>query len=160
MRKVISRGDEVYSRDVFQVLFNYEVTRCQRYPAPLSLLQIEMMPSTLNDQDLDQAGSVFATALNAHLRSVDIPSKTGNVFTVLLPTCDEHGSQAVCDRLLSVFKNKFDSPSGSTFAFSLHIGATSIPGGTDITADAILQKAEEALKQSKLKGPNTSVYLA
>jgi diguanylate cyclase (GGDEF)-like protein len=157
MKKMVSRGDELYSRDVFQVLFEYEVSRCQRYPAPLALLQIEMSPTTLNEEAISSAGSVFASALNAHLRSVDIPSRNGNIFLVLLPTSDEHGARAVCERLLSVFKNKHESPNGVSFVFSLQIGATAIKGGTDISSEAILQKAEEALKQSRLKGQNTYV---
>jgi hypothetical protein len=44
MRKMISRGEEVYSSDVFEILFEYEVSRSQRYPTPLSLLLIEMTP--------------------------------------------------------------------------------------------------------------------
>jgi hypothetical protein len=61
-----------------------------------------MTPSTLNEEALVSASSVFATALNAHLRSVDIPFRTKNIFTVLLPTSNEHGAHAVCERLLSV----------------------------------------------------------
>ena len=159
MKKLNTRGDELYSDDVFKVLFDYEVTRCQRYPAPLSLLQIAMRPPSLNEEAISSAASVFASALNAHLRSVDIPSQKGNIFSVLLPTSDEHGAHAVCERLLSVFKNKFDSPKGVSFVFSLQIGATAITGGTDISSESIMQKANEALKQSRLKGANTYVYL-
>jgi hypothetical protein len=42
MKKMISLGEEVYNSDVFDVLFHYEVSRSKRYPAPLSLLQIEV----------------------------------------------------------------------------------------------------------------------
>jgi hypothetical protein len=154
MRKTVSHGDEIYGSDVFKILFEYEVSRCQRYPAPLTLLKIEMTPSALNDELLGKAPGVFISALNAHLRSVDIPSKAGNIFSILLPTSDEHGARAVCERLLSVFKNKFDVSNGS-IAFSLQIGATAHNGGPTLTSESILLKADGALKQSKLKGPNT-----
>jgi len=154
MRKTVSHGDEIYGSDVFKILFEYEVSRCQRYPAPLTLLKIEMIPSALNDELLGKAPGVFISALNAHLRSVDIPSKAGNIFSILLPTSDEHGARAVCERLLSVFKNKFDVSNGS-IAFSLQIGATAHNGGPTLTSESILLKADGALKQSKLKGPNT-----
>jgi hypothetical protein len=61
--------------------------------------------------------------------------------------------------LLSVFKNKFDTPSGPV-AFTLQIGATVFAGGASLSMDNIVQKAKEALKQSKLKGPNTFVVIA
>ena len=159
MRKMVARGDEIYSSDVFQILYEYEITRSQRYPSPLTLLKIEMTPSALNDDLLGNASTVFASALNAHLRSVDIPSRTENLYSILLPTSDEHGARAVCERLLSVFKNKFDVSNGA-IAFSLQIGATTHSGGPTMTSESILQKAEEALKQSKLKGPNTYIVLS
>jgi diguanylate cyclase (GGDEF)-like protein len=160
MKKMVPRGEEMYSSDVFQILFEYEISRCKRYPTPLALLEIEMKPSIINEELQGNAASIFASALNSHLRSVDIASKAGNVFMVLLPTSDEQGAIAVCDRLLSVFKNKIDSPDGSSIAFSIQIGATAHKGGPDISGDDILQKAGDALKQSKLKGPNTYVLLS
>ena len=156
MRKTVSHGDEIYSSDVFKILYEYEVSRCMRYPAPLTLLKIEMTPTALNDDLLGKASAVFISALNAHLRSVDIPSKAGNLYSVLLPTSDEHGARAVCERLLSVFKNKFEVSNGS-IAFSLQIGATAHSGGSTMSGESILQKADMVLKQSKLKGPNTYV---
>ena len=159
MKNTVSRGDEIYSSDVFQILYEYEISRSKRYPSPLTLLKIEMTPSALNDDLLGTASTVFTSALNAHLRSVDIPSRTGNLYSVLLPTSDEHGARAVCERLLSVFKNKFDISNG-VIAFSLQIGATTHSGGSSMSGESILQKAEEALKQSKLKGSNTYIILS
>ena len=159
MKKMTSRGEEMYSSDVFQILFEYEISRSRRYPAPLALLQIEMTPTAMGTESLQAASAVFASALNAHLRSVDIPSKAGNIFMALLPYSDEHGARAVCERLLSIFKNKFESQSNVPVAFSLQIGATAHVGGASISNEELLQKAEEALKQSKLKGPNTFVVL-
>jgi GGDEF domain-containing protein len=156
MRKMTSRGEEVYSIDVFEILFDYELTRAKRNPAPLVMLHIEVTPTTSNEETRKAASTVFITALNSHLRSVDIPSTAGRDFRVLLPTTDEAGARTVCERLLSVFKNKFDSPSGSV-AFSLQIGAAVCPAGVTLTMDEISEKTKEALKQSKLKGPNTFV---
>ena len=159
MKNMISRGDEIYTNDVFQILFEYEISRSRRYPSPLTLLKIEMTPSALNDDLLGAASAVFTSALNARLRSVDIPSRTGNLYSVLLPTCDEDGGRIVCERLLSVFKDKFDVSNGY-IAFSLQIGATTDNGGSTMPGESILQKAEEALKQSKLKGANTYILLS
>jgi len=59
-----------------------------------------------------------------------------------------------------VFKNKFEDPDGNSVAFSVHIGATTHPGGETITKDALLEKAREGLAQSQQKGPNTYVFVA
>jgi GGDEF domain-containing protein len=156
MRKITSRGEEVYGSDVFKILFEYEITRTRRTPAPLALLHIEMTSTTSNEEALRAAPTVFITALNTHLRSVDIPSSAGRDFRVLLPTTDEPGTRIVCERLLSVFKNKFDTPNGSV-AFTLQIGAAVYPVGATLAMDNVFQKTQEALKHSKLKGPNTFV---
>lgn len=156
MRKMTSRGEEVYSIDVFEILFDYEITRTRRSPAPLALLHIEVTPTASNEEILKTATSVFVASLNTHLRSVDIPSSAGRDFRVLLPTTDEPGAKTVCERLLSVFKNKFDTPSGAV-AFTLQIGVTVCAAGAELSMSEISQKAKEAMKQSRLKGPNTFV---
>ncbi len=159
MRKVASRGEDVYSSDVFEILFKHELTRIKRIPAPLALLHIEMTPTTTNEEMLLEAPKVFMTALNAHLRSVDVPGVAGRGFRVLLPSTDEPGTRTVCERLLSVFRSKFDTKSGSV-AFSLQIGATVYGANPSLSAEEIFKKTEEALKQSRLKGPNTFVVTA
>lgn len=156
MRKLMSRGEEVYNSDVFEILFDYEVSRSQRYPMPLSLLQIEAMPSAVSEEAMQKAPSILTTKINSHIRSVDIPTMIGNRLYILLPTTDEAGARTVCERLLSIFKNKVDD----SLAFSLQIGASSNSGGASLTGEFLKQKADEALAQSKLKGPHTYVMIA
>ena len=141
MKNELSRGDEVYSNDVFQILLEYEVSRSVRYPTPLGILHIEMTPA----------------GLNGHLRSVDIPSGSGRDYKILLPTTNESGLRSVCERLIHVFKSKFNSEDGHSVAFSVNIGAATHAGGESLTRELLLQKADAALKQSKSKGPNTFV---
>ena len=159
MRRTVSHDSEVYHSDVFRILAEYEITRSARYPTPLGLLQIEVTPNASNENALQAAMSVFISALNGHLRSVDITSAAGSEFRVLLPATNSAGAETVCERLLSVFKNKFDTEFGSV-TFSLHIGATSHNGGPSLTIESFFKNAEKALKESKLKGPNTFVLNA
>ena len=160
MKKIDSLNADMYTSDVFQILFDYEVSRCNRYPSPLTLIQIETMPSALTPEALNVAPLIFSAALNTHLRSADIPARSGNLFTILLPNSDKHGGQSVCERLLSIFKNKFEDSSGNSVTFSLHIGVTTHPGGETINGEDLLKKAEEGLMQSRRKGPNTYVFVA
>jgi len=160
MKKADTLSGDVYNIDVFQILLKYEISRSKRYPCPLTLIQIAITPLTANPEALTAAPQVFAAALNAHLRSVDIPARAGSLFTILLPNSDKHGAQAVCERLLSVFKNKFEDANGNSIVFSVQIGATTHPGGEGVTSQVLLENAEEALKQSTRKGQNTYVFLA
>ena len=156
MRRTASHDSEVYNSDVFRILAEYEITRSARYPNPLGLLHIEMTPNASNENALHAAPEVFTSALNGHLRSVDITSAARSEFRVMLPSTNSAGVETVCERLLSVFKNRFETQFGSV-TFSLHIGATSHNGGPTLTIESFFQNAEKALKESKLKGPNTYV---
>jgi GGDEF domain-containing protein len=160
MNKTDSPTGDVYNIDVFQILFNYEVSRSRRYPCPQTLIQMEVTPTAFNAATINAAPLIFAAALNNHLRSADIPARTGNLFTILLPNTNKHSAQAVCERLLSVFKNKFEDADGNSITFSLHIGVTTHPGGELITSNDMLEKVEEGLMQSKQKGANTFVLIA
>jgi hypothetical protein len=157
MNTEISRGDEVYTDDVFEVLLEYEISRTIRYPAPLSLLFMEITSSGLDGVSSNGASKVFTRALNRHLRSVDIPSGSGNSYKILLPTTSGAGLRSVCERLLSIFKTKFTASDGRSIAFTLNIGATSHAGGKSLSRSFLFENAQAALKRSKLKGPNTYV---
>jgi hypothetical protein len=160
MKNTGSLNGDMYTSDVFQILFDYEISRSKRYPSPLTLIQLEMSPIATSADALSAAPKIFSSEINRHLRAVDIPSKAGNIYTLLLPNSDKHGAHAVCERLLLIFKNKFASPSGDSVVFSLHIGATTHNGGPDISSESVLKKARDALKQSKLKGANTYIFLS
>jgi hypothetical protein len=159
MKKTESPVTDTYSTDVFQILLKYEVARSRRYPCPQTLIQMEMTPTASNTEALSAAPLIFSAALNTHLRSADILSREENLFVILLPNSDKHGVQAVCDRLLSVFKNKFEDADGNSITFTLHMGATTHPGGETITSEWLLEKAREGLEQSQRKGANTYVIV-
>lgn len=158
MKKDLSRGDEVYSEDVFQVLVDYEISRSKRYPSPVSLIHIEITPSAMDEESLRAAPSIFAAALNSHLRSVDIPSGAKHNYRVLLPTADMPGTRSVCERLLSVFSSRFNTKTGQSIAFTLNIGAASASSSANASRETLFEQAENALKHSRLKGPNTFVH--
>jgi GGDEF domain-containing protein len=160
MKKMEALTTDIYNNDVFQILLKYEVARSKRYPCPQTLIQMEITPISFNAEAISAAPLIFSAVLNTHLRSADIPSRNENLFTILLPNSDKHGAQAVCDRLLSVFKNKFEDADGNSITFSLHMGVTTHPGGETITSEGLLEKAQEGLAQSQRKGPNTYVVVA
>jgi diguanylate cyclase (GGDEF)-like protein len=159
MKDQRSNLDEVYEDEVFQVLLDYEVTRSKRYPTNISLIHIEYT-SAGNDVAIRSAATVFSKALNTHLRSADIPSMNKNEFKVLMPATSENGLHAICERLISVFKNSFTTKEGNAIAFSINIGGVSHAGGETLSRASFIETAQTALKQSKQKGANTYVILS
>lgn len=160
MKNAETHGGDVYNIEVFQILLTYEISRSRRYPCPQTLIQMEVTPITFDAEAMSAAPLIFSAALSTHLRSADIPARKGNLYTLLLPNSDQHGGQSVCERLLSVFKNKFEDANGNSITFSLHMGVTTHPGGETITSEGLLEKAQEGLMQSQRKGANTYVFIA
>jgi diguanylate cyclase (GGDEF)-like protein len=160
MDKKLSVIGDIYSEDVFVVLMDYEIARAKRYPAPIALLCIEIVPNASNPDTLQAASALFASALNKHMRSADIPCVNGKEFKVMLPSTNLNGLQATCERMLSIFKNKFETEDGNTITFSLNVGGSYHEGGESLSRSVLLENAQSALKQSKQKGLNTFVIVS
>jgi hypothetical protein len=146
MKNDPSHGTMLYSWDVFKILLDYEVHRCQRYPGPLSLLDM-IVESKEQPPDVIQAN--VATILNSHLRSADVPARFQDEFFVLLPGTSESGGRAVCERLLSLFEGPFPVEPGKSYSLSARMGLTTHPGGPDLAAEVLLQQASSALKHTR-----------
>lgn len=145
----------LYDEDVFRLLADYELSRAQRYPSPVSMLHISL--------NLDQAKPViagtlkqlFAGTLNTSLRVSDIPAQYGNDFLILMPSTDEPGAQAVARRLISRLSGTRNFADGNMFKFVVNIGIATHPGGRGVTAETLLQQAATALQEAKESGPHS-----
>ena len=159
MKRDESKNLELYSPEVFQILMEYEINRSRRYPSPLSLLNVIILPDGQNPAVQDALDAAISNMINIHLRSADIPSKRNDQFLILLPTTHEQGGRAVCERLLSMFKGLVHTESGVAFRATVFIGLASHPGGGDISPEILLQQAAAALKHARTQGISTySVY--
>ena len=154
MKKTISRKDQLYSEAVFQILMEYEIIRTIRYPTPLSLIYLEMTPHASNGKAPRSASVIFETAFNSRLRSVDIPTRHEKGYLILLPMTNEAGARAVCERLLRIFDQDFETGEGKSVRFSLQIGVSSHNGGPTLMKELLLRTAEAGLQQSRLQGVN------
>ena len=155
MKKTLSHLDQIYSEEVFQILMEYEIIRTIRYPTSISLIYLEMSPHVSDGKTPKSAASIFETALNSRLRSVDIPARHGTGYLILLPNTNEAGTCVLCERLLAVFEKEFELEEGKSVKFLLQIGVASHSGGPTLMKEILLQTAETSLQQSRLKGINT-----
>lgn len=155
MKATMLQRDQLYSEDVFRILMNYEILRVIRYPTPLSLIQLEMTPHASVGKTPPSALLIFETTLSSRLRSVDIPTRYGKGYLILLPATDEMGARTVCERLLTIFAKEFETKEGKSVRFLLQLGVASHNGGPTVMKEVLLQTAELSLQQSRLKGANT-----
>ena len=154
LRQTSSQSD-LYDESVFKTLMEYEVSRSQRYPSPLSLLRIGLALINPTRTEVENAPAAFATMLNARMRQADIPARIGNEFAVLLPNTNEMGARAVCDRLLRVTLGTQHTPLGFSSRVTICIGLASHGGGPTISAERLMTEAASALKQALSLGPQT-----
>ena len=137
---------QLYSEEVFQVLMDYEVIRTIRYTTPLSLVYIEITPQSSNGNTPQSASSIFETAINSRLRSVDIPTRHENGYLILLPMTNEDGARTVRERLLSIFDREYKTEEGKPVKFSLQIGVASHNGGPTLMKEILLQSAKSNIQ--------------
>jgi hypothetical protein len=147
--KDISEGMTLYTWDVFKILLDYEVNRSRRYPSPLSLIDISLESNPISPEAIEAAETKIASLLNSHLRSADIPAHFNHDYFVLLPTTNESGGRAVCERLLSVFKTDLLTEQEGAFpSLSAYMGLATNLGGPDLSAEILIQQAGSALKHA------------
>ena len=150
LKKIGETG--LYNEQVFKLLAEYELTRVQRYPSPVSLLHISPNLEEAKPEIVKTVEQLFAGILNTSLRISDIPAHYDKDFLVLMPATDEIGAQAAASRLIARLQGTRKFADGKLFKFNIHIGIASHPGGKDVSVDSLLQQAESALQEARKAG--------
>jgi len=150
-QKVIESG--LYDGEVFILLADYELSRAQRYPTPITVLYITLNLDEAKPEIVESVKQLFAGILNSSLRVSDIPAHYGNDFLVLMPATDEIGGQAAASRLIARLKGTRNFADGTLFKFTIHIGISTHPGGQGISAEDLIAEAKQASQEAKKQGP-------
>jgi diguanylate cyclase (GGDEF)-like protein len=140
----------LYTRDVFQVLFEYEVSRAQRYPTPLTLLCISLETEGQSPEALQQARQALIEILGRHLRVSDVPAYYGDDFVVLLPGTDELGGRTVAERILGRFRTTQKFTDRLT-RMNVYIGLAWRESGSSISAEQLLAEATVAMNEARIR---------
>ncbi len=143
----------LYDEQVFKLLADYELSRAQRYPSPVTLLHISLNLEETKPEIKASVKKLFADILNTSLRISDIPAQYGEDFLVLMPSTDERGAQAAAGRLIARLKGTRNFADGTLFKYTIHIGIATHPGGRGASVDKLLQQAEAALQNARKAGP-------
>jgi len=149
--KVTETG--LYNGDVFTLLADYELSRAQRYPTPVTVLYITLNLDEAKPEIIESVKQLFAGILNSSLRVSDIPAHYGNDFLVLMPATDDIGAQAAASRLIARLKGTRNFADGTLFKFTVHIGISTHPGIQGISAKDLIAEAKQASQEAKRQGP-------
>jgi diguanylate cyclase (GGDEF)-like protein len=132
-----------------------ELRRARRYEAPLALLLLDLDHfKVLNDQFGRQAGDealrAVARAMQRLARQSDLPARQGGAeFVLVLPNTNLLGAETVAGRLLAAV-NQIQAPAGA--GLSLSVGAVELAPGDDEQGEALLARAERALRAAQAAG--------
>jgi diguanylate cyclase (GGDEF)-like protein len=146
-------------RSLTEMLEN-EISRCQRYLAPCSLIMCDIDHfKKVNDDYGHQAGDDVlvrvADLLREHLRPYDLAARYGGEeFCLVLPETNLLHAEEVAERIRkSIEEYRFTGNLGS-LRLTISLGVASMCGGSGKTEDELLRNADEALYLAKHNGRN------
>lgn len=149
----------LYNHRHFQEIFDGELKRLKRSPAPLSLILLDIdFFKKINDTYGHPAGDAVlrktAAIMRKTLRGIDIPARYGGEeFAALLIESDAKGAMQTAERLrMRILETPFNI-NGHTVNITVSVGVASCPGDARAKAD-IIDRADKALYHAKRTGRN------
>lgn len=154
------------NRRRFMEVTGREVERADRYQRPVSLLLLDLDHfKRVNDTHGHAAGDDVlrgtADALRSVCRDLDVAGRLGGEeLAVVLPETDAAGAMTLAERLRrQIGDAEYEAPDGAPFQVTASIGVATV-GPRARTAEALLQRADEALYEAKDQGRNRVVVSA
>ena len=137
-----------------------ELARARRYRHKVSVLMIDLdWFKKINDTRGHLVGDTvlrkLGDILRQEARSVDIVARYGGEeFTVILPDTDLEGGTIFAERLRGRAE-KFDfSEVGDPLFTTISIGVATLDEDEEVSAEAMIQRADSALYRAKQSGRN------
>ncbi len=154
----------VHNRRFFDEHLGIEFQRASRFGLPLALAMLDIDEfKSLND-DLghecgDQVLKEIADTIRQQLRSVDILARYGgDEFALVLPGTDVPGAMSTVEKIRAAINAKAfmsDRPSSAHNKCTVSVGISVFPD-TASAAEDLVERADQALYQSKRAGRNTA----
>ena len=153
----------LHNRRSYEMLFQRELTRKQRYGGSLSLFVLDLdhfkeINDTFGHSAGDRALQALAGLCRKQLREADIIGRLGGEeFVVMLPGTALAEAVPVAERLREkIAEMEFETPHGS-FHMTATIGLAGLLTG-DKSADELVRRADEALYRGKTGGRNQVAF--
>jgi len=150
---------DLYSRSMMDVKLKEQFYLLKRYNLPFSLVMVDLDDfKHINDAYGHTAGDsvlkYIGQFIKSSLRQSDFPIRYGgDEFLIILPNTNIYKAYAVAEKLLKQVNNYQFKKQESTFSVHLSIGiAQAQPNDT---VSSIIEKADNALYESKRLGKNT-----
>jgi len=151
------------NRRAFKSELSNEVKKSIRYKRPFSIMMLDADNlKHVNDRYGHAVGDKLIVTLSRtiqeSLRSTDILARYGgDEFVVMLPETNDSRTIEVAERIRAAVENTSFSADGDRVSSTLSIGIACYPDDSEDSED-IINKADQALYESKRKGKNTVTY--
>jgi len=165
MFKALSETDEMtnlLNKRSFIPMYNKAAEVAMKYNQPLSIMMIDADNlKEVNDKYGHKAGDKLimsiAKTIEDCLRTSDVICRFGgDEFVALLPQLPSDRAKETCERLRSAVENTSFDVDGVSISSTVSIGIATYPDEVGNVFD-LLEKADEALYESKRSGRNTVV---
>ena len=152
----------LFNNGFFLTRLNEEIARTKRTKVGTSIIMMDVDKfKTFNDTYGHIAGDrvleTLAITIKQGVRVEDIPSRFGGEeFTVLLPDTDKDSAYLVAERLRNMVANMTVVWEPTLPQVTISLGIFTFNKNIDLSADEIIERADEALYSSKERGRNCS----
>ena len=151
----------------FQIRFDEEIKRSQRYNAPLSLVMTDIDHfKKFNDTYGHQVGDMVlikvADIIRETIRNeVDIPCRYGGEeFAIIAPQTGFEDAKRMAERIRSAVENaELAGPNGKSLKITISLGISTYPMNSKEKKELIL-KADSAMYRSKETGRNRATHFS
>jgi len=158
----------LFNRRYFNDVIETEFARIKRYAGRMGCLMIDIDHfKNVNDNFGhfvgDQVLKQLAKIMQKNLRTIDIPARYGGEeFVLILPETGEEGVEVVGEKiLLAVESHNFASETNPEVPFperlTVSIGGSHYPHDDIVSAESLLDNADQALYRAKRGGRNRLV---
>ncbi len=144
-----------------------EYQKAQRFHKALSLIMLDLdhfkaINDTYGHHGGDKLLVEFGSFLKEHLRSIDIVGRYGGEeFCAILPETDTAGAVVAAEKLRqAVVKGSFTLDGGRKVNVTASFGISSTQDEGVSSVDSLLNHAEKALYEAKLRGRNRAICWA
>ena len=156
----------LYNQRYFRSALQKELRRSKRYELDLALLYMDLDNfREINERYGDLVGDILlkevAILVKNKIRDIDVAARySGEEFILLLPETERMGAYLVAERIRREIERHFvrRDVDGKPIQMTLSVGIAQYPDDSTV-GERLIGRAEEALYQSKARGPNgVAVY--